>query len=179
MTRHNSIAFQNRIGDCRAQEMASFSHHYQYFFHLFDNKWIIMQCETLLRLSIEEVNFTSVQKTNIALSGLKTKQLQWTTTVCKNCVWHKKVERVIMCVVFLSVYIAEQNFAYSLLEMLFTSFSCTVFLFTCTEEVETVVRCRMFTWLVVVKCFLLCDANRALLVLCMLSSCERLSVCPL
>ena len=31
MTRHNSIAFQNRIGDCRAHEMASFSHHYQYF----------------------------------------------------------------------------------------------------------------------------------------------------
>ena len=31
MTRHNSIAFQNRISDCRADETASFSHHYQYF----------------------------------------------------------------------------------------------------------------------------------------------------
>jgi len=44
-----------------------------------------MHCETLLRLSIEEVNFTSVRKTNIALSVkstvLKAKQLQWTTTV--------------------------------------------------------------------------------------------------
>jgi len=29
-----------------------------------------MHCEMLLRLSIEEVNFTSVQKTNIALSVL-------------------------------------------------------------------------------------------------------------
>ena len=37
---------------------------------------IIMHCETLLRLSIEEVNFTSVPKTNIALSVLKAKQLQ-------------------------------------------------------------------------------------------------------
>ena len=37
-----------------------------------------MHCETLLRLSrpIEEVNFTSVRKTNIALSVLKAKQLQ-------------------------------------------------------------------------------------------------------
>ena len=34
VTRHNSIAFQNRISDCRAHERASFSHHYQYFFHL-------------------------------------------------------------------------------------------------------------------------------------------------
>ena len=34
VTRHNSIAFQNRISDCRAHEWASFSHHYQYFFHL-------------------------------------------------------------------------------------------------------------------------------------------------
>jgi len=42
-----------------------------------------MHCETLLRLSIEKVNFTSVRKTNIALSVLKAKQ--WTTTVCKNC----------------------------------------------------------------------------------------------
>jgi len=40
-----------------------------------------MHCETLLRLSIEEVNFTSVWKTNVALSVLKAKQLQWTTTV--------------------------------------------------------------------------------------------------
>ena len=31
MTRHNSIAFQNRISDCRAHETASFSHHYQHF----------------------------------------------------------------------------------------------------------------------------------------------------
>ena len=31
MTRHNSIAFQNRISDCRAHETASFSHHYEYF----------------------------------------------------------------------------------------------------------------------------------------------------
>ena len=37
-----------------------------------------MQCETLLRLSIEEVNFTSVRKTNMALSVLKAKQLQRT-----------------------------------------------------------------------------------------------------
>ena len=44
-----------------------------------------MHCETLLRLSIEEVNFTSVRKTNIALSVLKAKLLQWTTTVCENC----------------------------------------------------------------------------------------------
>ena len=44
-----------------------------------------MHCETLLRLSIEEVNFTGVRKTNTALSVLKAKQLQWTTTVCKNC----------------------------------------------------------------------------------------------
>jgi len=44
-----------------------------------------MHCETLLRLSIEEVNFTSVRKTNIALSVIKAKQLQRTTTVCKNC----------------------------------------------------------------------------------------------
>ena len=44
-----------------------------------------MHCETLLRLSIEEVNFTSVRRTNIELSVLKAKQLQWTTTVCKNC----------------------------------------------------------------------------------------------
>jgi len=44
-----------------------------------------MHCETLLRFSTEEVNFTSVRKTNIALSVLKSKQLQWTTTVCKNC----------------------------------------------------------------------------------------------
>jgi len=44
-----------------------------------------MHCESLLRLSIEEVNFTSVPKTNIALSVLKAKQLQWTTIVCKNC----------------------------------------------------------------------------------------------
>jgi len=43
-----------------------------------------MHCETLLRPSIEEVNFTSVRKTNIALSVLKAKQLQRTTTVCKN-----------------------------------------------------------------------------------------------
>jgi len=35
-----------------------------------------MHCETLLRLSIGEVNFTSVQKTKIALSVLKAKQLQ-------------------------------------------------------------------------------------------------------
>jgi len=34
-----------------------------------------MHCETLLKLSIEEVNFTSVRKTNIALSVLKAKQL--------------------------------------------------------------------------------------------------------
>jgi len=44
-----------------------------------------MHCETLLGLSIEEVNFTSGRKTNIALSVkstvLKAKQLQWTTTV--------------------------------------------------------------------------------------------------
>ena len=38
-----------------------------------------MHCETLLRLSIEEVNFRSVRKTNIALSVLKAKQLQWNT----------------------------------------------------------------------------------------------------
>ena len=44
-----------------------------------------MHCESLLRLSIEEVNFTSVPKTDIALSVLKAKQLQWTTIVCKNC----------------------------------------------------------------------------------------------
>jgi len=44
-----------------------------------------VHCETLLRLSIEEVNFTSARRTNIALSVLKAKQLQWTTTVCKNC----------------------------------------------------------------------------------------------
>jgi len=44
-----------------------------------------MHCETLLRLSIEYVNFTSVRKTNIALSVLKAKQLLLTTTVCKNC----------------------------------------------------------------------------------------------
>jgi len=31
MTRHNSIAFQNRISDCRAHETSSFSHYYQYF----------------------------------------------------------------------------------------------------------------------------------------------------
>ena len=31
MTRHNSIAFQNKISYCRAHETASFSHHYQYF----------------------------------------------------------------------------------------------------------------------------------------------------
>ena len=39
-----------------------------------------MHCETLLRLSrpIEEVNFTSVRKTNIALSVLEAKQLHWT-----------------------------------------------------------------------------------------------------
>ena len=35
-----------------------------------------MHCETLLRLSMEEVNFTSVWKTNIALPVLKAKQLQ-------------------------------------------------------------------------------------------------------
>jgi len=44
-----------------------------------------MHCETLLRLSMEEVNFTSVRKTDIALPVLKAKQLQWTSTVCKNC----------------------------------------------------------------------------------------------
>jgi len=44
-----------------------------------------MHCKTLLRLSIQYVNFTSLQKTNIALSVLKAKQLQLTTTVCKNC----------------------------------------------------------------------------------------------
>jgi len=49
-----------------------------------------MHCETLLRLSTEYVNFTSVGKTNIALSVLKAKQLQLTTTVCKNC---KKKEK--------------------------------------------------------------------------------------
>jgi len=38
-----------------------------------------MHCETLLRLCIGEVNFTSVRKTNIALSVLKAKQLQRTT----------------------------------------------------------------------------------------------------
>ena len=37
-----------------------------------------MHCETLLRLSIEEVNFTSVRKTNITLSVLKAKQLRTT-----------------------------------------------------------------------------------------------------
>ena len=37
-----------------------------------------MHCETLrLSRSIEEVNFTSVRKTNIAQSVLKAKQLQW------------------------------------------------------------------------------------------------------
>ena len=36
-----------------------------------------MLCETLQRLSIEEVNLTSVRKTNMALSVLKAKQLQW------------------------------------------------------------------------------------------------------
>ena len=35
-----------------------------------------MHCETLLRLSIEEVYFTIVRKTNVALSVLKAKQLQ-------------------------------------------------------------------------------------------------------
>ena len=38
-----------------------------------------MHCEMLLRLSIEEVNFTSVRKTNTAQSVLPAKQLQWTT----------------------------------------------------------------------------------------------------
>ena len=35
MTRHNSIAFQNRISDCRAHETASFSHHHHHHHHLF------------------------------------------------------------------------------------------------------------------------------------------------
>jgi len=50
-----------------------------------------MQCETLLRLSIEEVNFRSVRKTNTALSVLKAKQLQWTTTVCNTRLTHTRL----------------------------------------------------------------------------------------
>jgi len=37
MNKHNSIAIQNRISDCRAHETASFSHHYQYFLSFFIN----------------------------------------------------------------------------------------------------------------------------------------------